>query len=166
MGIRIPKLKTRTFYCERCVYKFRQALDVAPVCPLCRLPVEPFSKMGNRRVEIDGVWYDSDGEARRHGELQIAERGGAIADLRRQVVFPILIPDTTGTLVKVCDYTADFTYTDVETGLLIVEDFKGRRTRDYKLRKKLMWITRGIPIHETEREARQKGRRPRRRRRL
>ena len=49
-------------------------------------------------------------------------------------------------LEKECAYYADFCYT--ENGRYIVEDTKGMRTPDYKIKKKLMLYVHGIRITE------------------
>ena len=49
------------------------------------------SKYNNKKIEIDGITYDSKKEAKRHQELIFLERTGEINDLRRQVKF-VLIP--------------------------------------------------------------------------
>ena len=105
------------------------------------------SKYHNRPVIIDGQRIPSKREARRWAELQLLERAGAIADLRRQVTFE-LIPkqkrgDRTEQPVK---YIADFVYK--ENGEEVVEDAKGFRTREYIIKRKLMLWTYGIEIRE------------------
>ena len=45
-------------------------------------------------------------------------------------------------------YKADFRYKDVTTGLLVVEDVKGFRTRGYKLKKELVEALYDIEIIE------------------
>ena len=79
---------------------------------------------------IDGVVFDSKGEAKRWQELQLLERAGAISDLRRQVKYPLVI-EGRPVLIRsegypngrAATYTADFVY--VENGRRMVEEFKG-----------------------------------------
>lgn len=63
----------------------------------------------------------------------------------------MLIPtqrDSSGNLIeKGCSYYADFVYRDKE-GNLVVEDTKGVRTSEYRLKKKLMLQVHGIQITE------------------
>lgn len=87
--------------------------------------------------------FASKKEARRYQELELLLRAGKIARLQTQVPFEITVNN-----VKVCKYTADFTYFDNEQQTDVVEDAKGYRTRDYKLRARLMKAVHGITIRE------------------
>lgn len=119
-----------------------------------------FSKYGNKKVVINGITYDSQKEANRHSVLKLMERSGKIQNLERQVKFVLIPaqyePDTVGKrggvkrgklLERECSYIADFVYT--ENGNRVVEDSKGFRTADYKIKKKLMLYVHGIRIKET-----------------
>ena len=100
------------------------------------------NKYGAKPVTINGRRFASKREARRAGELQLLERAGVIGELRYQVPFPMFVKD-----VMICTYIADFVYP--ENGALVVEDSKGVRTPEYKLKKKLMLAIYGIVIRET-----------------
>ena len=50
-----------------------------------------WTKYGNKKVELNGIIYDSKKEANRHQELLMLERAGEISDLERQKKF-VLIP--------------------------------------------------------------------------
>lgn len=93
--------------------------------------------------------YDSAKEHHRANELKLMQRAGLISNLREQVKY-ILIPtqrDHNGNLLeKECSYYADFVY-DRE-GLTVVEDTKGFRTPEYKIKRKLMLQVFGIRIRE------------------
>jgi hypothetical protein len=91
-------------------------------------------------TEVDGIKFASKKEAHRYKELQLLQRAGKIAGLRKQVAFPIVINTR---------YIADFVYLDLQTGLEIVEDVKGYRTGVYKQKKKLMLQQHGIEIKES-----------------
>jgi hypothetical protein len=103
-----------------------------------RLP----SKYGNKPTEVDGIRFSSKREARRWQDLCLLEKAGQISKLERQVRFPIVIGK-----LKVTTYVADFTY--LESGMLVVEDAKGMKTREYVLKKKLMQAVHGIIIRES-----------------
>lgn len=116
----------------------------------------PRAKYGNRKVTLgDGEVFDSLAEARRWGELQLLQRGGAIRDLRRQVRFE-LVPaqrDPAGRAVRAVVYVADFVYEEHAAGHMlrwdrVVEDVKGVRTAEYKLKAKLMLWRHGIVVRE------------------
>lgn len=103
------------------------------------------SKYHNQKTKtIDGIEHDSKKEANRWMELQMLQRAGEIANLRRQVAFE-LIPKQEGE--RSCNYIADFVYLD-KTGKTIVEDAKGVRTDVYKIKKKLMLWRYDIRIKE------------------
>lgn len=106
------------------------------------------NKYHNRHTIVNGCSFDSKREAKRYQELLLMERAGAIENLQKQVVFP-LIPSqrVNGRVVeRKCDYRADFTY--YEDGQLVVEDVKGFRTPDYIIKRKLMLYVHGIRIRE------------------
>lgn len=117
------------------------------------------SKYRNKKVTLNGVTYDSKKEAKRHQELLLLEKSGAIRDLKRQVKY-VLIPtqreaDTVGARGGIkkgrvieleCSYIADFVYT--EDGRTVVEDTKGYRTKDYILKRKMMLFFHSIKIKE------------------
>ena len=103
------------------------------------------SKYGNvKTVTTDGIKHDSIKEANRWCELKLLERAGVIQDLQRQVKYE-LIPKQEGE--RAVYYIADFVYT--ENGKKVVEDVKGMRTKEYKLKKKMMLYFHGIRIKET-----------------
>lgn len=98
-------------------------------------------KYRNIPTEVEGIRFSSKREAKRYWELRLLEKAGKIKDLRLQV--PVYI-DIFG--VHVCKYIADFVYH--ENGKQIYEDSKGVRTKEYKLKKKLVWACHGIAIQE------------------
>lgn len=124
-------------------------------------------KYGNIKTRTaDGIDHDSRKEARRWNELLLLERAGMISDLRRQVKY-VLIPkqtesverysertgrrlkDAERTIESECSYIADFVYVDSATRKTVVEDSKGVRTKEYRIKKKLMLFVHGIKIRET-----------------
>lgn len=112
-----------------------------------------FNKFFARKVEYNGIKFDSTLERDRYIFLSDAEKRGLIKNLRRQVEF-IIIPKQTHIVVKQlktkikyeervleseAKYTADFTYTLGDR--VVVEDTKSQYTRkeaDYVLRRKLL----------------------------
>lgn len=105
------------------------------------------NKFSAKKIEVDGILFDSRKEAKRYCELRMLERGGAIRDLKCQEEF-ILIPKCGRE--RPAKYHADFSYIDCETGKKVVEDVKSRatKTKDYILRRKLMNWVHGIEIME------------------
>ena len=96
------------------------------------------NKYGNRKVEIDGIGFDSQLEANRYCQLKILERANEIKDLRRQVEF-IIQPSykKNNKTIKAIKYIADFVYYDVRKEKTIIEDTKGFKNEVYKLKKKI-----------------------------
>ena len=102
------------------------------------------SKYGNvKTTTSDGITHDSIKEANRWCELKLLEKAGQISHLQRQVKFT-LIPKQEDE--RPVFYIADFTY--IEDGNFVVEDVKGKRTKEYIIKRKLMRFIHGIKIKE------------------
>jgi len=103
------------------------------------------AKYGNKKVQIDGIWFDSKREGEYYKKLKILETHYEIYDLKCQVPFVIEINGK-----KICTYKADFTYyiTNDKKKELCVDDVKGMRTPVYNLKKKLMDAVLNIQIQE------------------
>ena len=104
------------------------------------------SKYHNRKVTVDGITFDSVKEASRYQELRMLERAGEITGLVRQQKIE-LIPKTK--LYRACYYVCDFIYYDKRENKTIYEDVKGVRTKEYLLKRKLLYWRHGIEIKET-----------------
>lgn len=103
-------------------------------------PQRKKSKYGNKRVQIDGIWFDSILEGRRYGQLKLLKQADEIKDFKMQVTYRL---DVNG--VHICDYRADFVVTHPD-GHTEVEDTKGVETPKFILQKKLMLAVHGIKI--------------------
>ena len=106
------------------------------------------NKYGNRKTVVDGITFDSQKEASRYQELRMLERAGEITGLVRQQKIE-LIPKTK--LYRACYYVCDFIYYDKRENKTIYEDVKGGsfRTKEYLLKRKLLYWRHGIEIKET-----------------
>ena len=106
------------------------------------------SKYNACKTIIDGIEFDSRREAKRWKELRQLEDIGEIRGLKRQVVFEV-IPrfKLNGKTYRPTNYVADFVY--YENGITVVEDCKGFRTPEYRLKKKLVAYMLGIEIRES-----------------
>ena len=100
------------------------------------------TKHGNKITWVDGIRFDSEGEALRWQALQLLEKAEVIKDLMRQTRFELVV---NGYLITT--YIADFVY--YENGHRIVEDFKGQKLPEFKLKEKLMLAVLGIKIRVT-----------------
>ncbi len=116
------------------------------------------SKYRSRKVDIDGLSFDSQAEATRYAELELLERSGEIADLRVHpswILQPrFLKPD--GRIVRPITYEADFAY--IEDGDLVVEDVKPawQDRKDgawqvFRIKAKLLLYVHGIDVRVVER---------------
>lgn len=106
------------------------------------------SKYGNKKVEVNGIVFDSKKEARRWLELDMLAKAGEIQNLQRQVPF-LLIPSQSvdGKVVeRAVSYVADFVYK--QDGKTVVEDTKGHKTKDYILKRKMLLFFYGVQIRE------------------
>ena len=107
------------------------------------------SKYHSTPTEVNGIRFDSKREANRWAELRILERAGKIQKLKRQVKY-LLIPSQyrDGKCIeREATYIADFVY--IKDGHLVVEDCKGFRTPEYRLKRKLMLQLYDIRLVET-----------------
>jgi len=102
------------------------------------------SKYHNRKTTYEGIQFDSQKEENRYRELQLLERAGLIRSIELQPRYDFVI---NGKKLKHY-YKADFRYEDTATGRLLVEDVKGLRTKDYRLKKELVEALYGVEIIE------------------
>lgn len=106
-------------------------------------------------IHVDGVRFASKKEAARFLELQCWQKAGQIADLEVHPVYPLHVMELwrSGSPIVVTTvgkFTADFQYTNLQTGEIVVEDVKSDATKTdaYKLRKRLVEAIHGITITE------------------
>lgn len=117
-------------------------------------------KYRNRKVERDGMTFDSKKEYNRWVELSLMEKAGEISELQRQVKLTLIPPQREPDIIgkrggvkkgKLLEhevsYIADFVYRD-RGGKWIVEDTKGFHTKDYVLKRKMLLFLWGIKITE------------------
>lgn len=121
-------------------------------------------KYRNKKVCVNGLYFDSKKEAAYYIKLLEKQQNGEISNLQTQVKFVLIPaqfePDKVGVrggkikgkcIEKQAIYTADFVYTDSTTGETVVADVKGgktTKTEAYVLRRKLMLYVHGIKIKE------------------
>lgn len=97
--------------------------------------------------KIKGIRFDSRREGLHYVDLMGLLQRGRIVNLVLQPVYEIHAADG---CTKVASYRADFRYTDVETGRVVIVDVKGVRTPIYRLKKKLVEAEHGITIIEVK----------------
>lgn len=114
-----------------------------------------YIKYGNKKCQYNGIVFDSKHERDRYCDLMLLQQAGKIYDLQLQVPFELIPtqyeksdeiytkgpkkgqPKPGKVLEKACTYIADFTYYDSD-GDYVVEDAKGLKTKEYRIKKKLM----------------------------
>lgn len=109
------------------------------------------NKFGNKKVLVDGIWFDSKKEANRYQDLKLLQRANIIRNLMTQQVFE-LAPSViiNGRKKPPLRYKADFTYfDDRQQGAFVVEDTKGYKTEGYIIKRHLMKAVHGIDILES-----------------
>lgn len=125
---------------------------VAPPKVKPRTRIEKAPKYRNKRVEVDGIKFDSAKEAHRWTALKLMEASGQIRDLRRQVAFelaPAVRLDGEKRMKPAIRYWADFTF--VERGVLVVVDCKSAPTRKlaaYRMKKHMLAVIHKLQIRE------------------
>lgn len=106
------------------------------------------SKYHAKKTVVDGIEFDSAKEAKRYTRLRALEEEGKIQHLRLQVPFELLPSfECDGVKYRGMKYIADFVY--YRDGEVVVEDCKGFKTQEYKLKKKLMAYFNNINIEES-----------------
>ena len=109
------------------------------------------AKYKAKPCQVGAEKYRSGRERDRHQALLLMQHAGLIAGLLREVPF-VLAPG-----VKIAGekrarpavrYYADFVYSDVKIGRIVIEDAKGMSTPVYRLKKHLMKTLRGIDVVE------------------
>lgn len=128
-----------------------------------------YRKYRNKKVERNGIVFDSKLEADFYDQLLQLEKEGLVSNIRRQVIFELIPaqrePDTIGpkggiikgkTIERSCSYVADFVYTNNVNKEEVVIDTKGFHTADYLIKRKLMLYLKGIRICEISRTRKKK----------
>ena len=118
----------------------REELEVL----LCR----DYNKHGNTIIEPPVDLFHSTGELERWNNLKLMEAGGLIYELERQKRLPLNITTGFGTF-SISTIIMDFAYRKTEDDALVFEDFKGHRTKDYLIKRKLVRAIISVQIFET-----------------
>lgn len=106
------------------------------------------NKYHARKTVVDGFEFDSSKEAKRYARLRDMQEAGVIQGLCLQVPFELLPSfECDGVKYRGMKYVADFVY--YRDGKVVVEDCKGFKTAEYKLKKKLMAYLNHINIEES-----------------
>ena len=114
-------------------------------------------KYGERKTEMDGITFDSAAEARRYRELLLVQSAGEITDLKVQPEWVLQPSFKHGKrTIRAIKYRADFSYTEVSTGELVVEDVKGIETAVFQIKAKMLLYVHNIEVRRVRMSARRK----------
>ncbi len=92
------------------------------------------NKYSARKKMVDGILFDSSGEARAYQILKLQEQAGIISNLELQPEY-VIIPKSIIQKREVI-YRADFRF--VRDGRTIVCDYKGFETRVFKIKRSML----------------------------
>lgn len=113
------------------------------------------TKYLSKKVVIDGIKFDSIRESKRYVQLKLMARAGLITGLTMQVPFvlvqPVRFEGATRAQASI-RYYADFVYSDVELGKIVVEDVKSAMTQKlpvFVMKRHLMLAVHGINLKLT-----------------
>ena len=98
-------------------------------------------KYNAKKTVVDEIVFDSEAEANRYGKLKLLQKAKKIGKIILQYEFDLGAGIT---------YKCDFLYIDFELKQFVVEDVKGVKTPEYKLKKKLLKEVYGIEVYETK----------------
>jgi 7-keto-8-aminopelargonate synthetase-like enzyme len=82
------------------------------------------NKYNAKRVQVDGIWFDSKKEAARWAQLRLMQAAGLIANLIHHPEYPIEVND-----IRICVVELDFTYDDFRKNCAVHEDVKSAPTK-------------------------------------
>ena len=102
------------------------------------------NKYGAVATTVDGIRFDSKAEADRYATLRLLERANELRDLRVHTTFSLKVGE-----LLICKYECDFEYW-LPGGEHVVEDVKGKRTREYGIKRNLMLALMCIRIKEID----------------
>ncbi|MBR1750896.1 MAG: DUF1064 domain-containing protein [Ruminococcus sp.] len=97
------------------------------------------NKYHNRKTPCRyGHTHDSKREAMRCNELHLMQKAGEIRELETQVKFTLLPPRKyiNQPNERAVTYIADFVYK--KDGVTVIEDSKGKKTKDYIIKRKML----------------------------
>lgn len=105
-----------------------------------RRRVTPRPKYGNTKVTRDGMTFDSKREADRYEQLKHEQLAGAISGLEMQKRIKLFAGQAPLKYAsgRSAFYVADFFYFDEQKRFWTIEDSKGFRTREYKLKRSIV----------------------------
>lgn len=96
------------------------------------------NKYHAKKTEVDGIKFDSRAEANYYMDLKLLQKAGEIVRIELQPEYELIPPFTyQGKKYRAIKYRADF-LAEYEDGHIEVVDVKGKATRTYQIKKKLL----------------------------
>lgn len=89
-----------------------------------------YNKYRAQRTTIDGITFHSKKEAEHYLTLLWEEKAGTISDIKLQPRFKLYVGG-----IHICTYVADFLFKRGK--YQVVQDVKGYKTKEYKIKSKL-----------------------------
>lgn len=101
------------------------------------------NKYGAKRVQVDGIWFDSKAEAKRYTELKLMQTAGMIQGLIPHPTYKIKYLHE-----FICKVELDFSYLENKRSIMHYEDVKSPATNTplSKLKRKLVEAFYGIKV--------------------
>lgn len=116
--------------------QYQELCARAGISPLAGTGQRAAHKYNARKKVVDGITFDSSGEARAFALLKLWEQAGVIQNLERQVRYVLMASWHDGSkTIRAMEYWPDFRF--IRDGRTVVVDFKGMKTEAYKLKAKL-----------------------------
>ena len=101
----------------------------------------PRSKYGAKKIQIDGIWFDSKREGAKYVEYRTMYTAGLINQLGCHPVFAIGIKG-----IFICEVVLDFKYWDIKQKEWVFVDVKGKDNALSQLKRKLVEAEYGITV--------------------
>lgn len=92
--------------------------------------VRKVNKYGNKKIEYEGLKYDSKGEAGLASEINLLIKAKQLKAVERQVTFPLYAKNGT----KICNHRVDFVVT-LPDGEKQAWEYKGFATQEWKFKR-------------------------------
>lgn len=100
------------------------------------------NKYKNKKIELDGITFDSQKEAKRYSELKLLKLAGEVEEFELQPSFELNpgFRDKNGKWHRPIVYRADFwvTYPDGRQVVIDIKASKDFQTKEYRIKKKLL----------------------------
>lgn len=127
----------RPVYCEKCQRELLKEFGTPEALAEWER-TRKVMKYHNKKVECDGIIFDSIKEKIYYDELEVLRKAGEVIEFERQVTFELQPKfKHAGKTERAIKYIADFVV-KYKDGRTVVVDVKGFRTKEYLLKRKML----------------------------